>query len=270
MQGVTAKALSLPPMGKAVGALQAFFRDEMGALPGEAQRLAELAREVLQEVHGEAVGEDPEEDLCTRLQGPWAFGHLAARSLILLEICDGVKDRLVHRAFDIIPLPEEMEVFPLEDRVPGGLQEIVHWLLVRGQFTSLHFLHLLYGLFLRPDQAALGPASVVAQNLAAVVASPDQLPEEKALMALLTATSREEGAALLSAVLRSSALPPALRHRVAEACLFEGDLGVLLRDLCRRQGLLPKEGWEPVVASLDAEPSESMRRTAKDWLRSKV
>jgi hypothetical protein len=248
-------------------ALAAFLVEELGAAEEEAEALVPEARGLLRSLHGDASVDDDDVDLLMRLQEPRALGLLAARSLAMAGVGRATRLALVHRAFDIIPLPEDDEVLNLDGVVPGDLQTLLRFLLAEGEFTPLHFLHALYSLFLVPSEAAT-PAPDALPNLQAILPSAEYNEAEKVfygLLLVLALGDSMEAPRAAELLLDEPSLPGPRRCDLAlNLAAGEGIQGILRR-LAVDLGLLPSEGGPTDVPALSARPAPRVAALAARW-----
>jgi hypothetical protein len=257
------------------GRLVRHLAAELAVSKAEARTLVAPLRQAVAAYFGE-LGEPAEpavepEDLLALLRRPRLFGHFAARVLDEGDVPDGVRTRLVHRAFDLIEFPDEDVAVLTRPRTPAKLPTLVRYLQRQGEFTSYHALHLIHALYLDPEGVLDDEGEAVEDSFRRYLASDAATPRQKVLYTYLVLCA---------------ARSPRLQNRLFEAFLASPEVSDDAKaDLCR--GVLrPDEGlaafraaaWqedligdeEPaawVLAVLPGGLPEGVTRLAQGWRR---
>lgn len=216
--------------------------------------------------------DDTAEDLVVRLRDPRIFGEFAA---VLVD--EGVLPQaslraVVEHAFDLLSLPRaEHDAFAVGARAPPGLLALARYLIDAESFTVLHFLHLVYAVFL--DRSLV--ANVSRKNrfrvLEYIVAQEEfALPLRTLYVSLhLAFVPEPEAHAALRRILASDGVRTALRERLARlAAADDGGLGELRR-IAEDEGLLSATSEDPadpvVLANVPRLP-ERLRALGRRFL----
>lgn len=253
-------------MDPLVAALRADLRLDAEA----ATALAAHARRVLPDLTQSA--DDTAEDLVVRVRDPRLFGELASHLLDDATLPSATLRTVVEHVFDLLPLPRgEHDAFAVGARAPGRLLTLARCLVDADAFTVLHFLHLVYGVFLDRSLVTKAPREDRSRVLAHVAVQEEFALPLRTLYAVLHLASvkEPEAHADLRRILRSETVSTALRNRLAR--LASADDGGLeeLRAIAEDEGLLAAGSVDPadpvVLANVPRLP-ERLRAPARRWL----
>ena len=256
--------------GPVMNPLVAAFRSDLRLDADGAEALAAQAHRLLPKLAHSP--DDTDEDLVVRLRDPRIFGEFAA---VLVD--EGALPRatlraVVEHAFDLLSLPRgEHDAFAVSARAPPRLLALARYLVDVDAFTVLHFLHLVYAVFL--DRSLV--ANVSRKNRFRVlehIAAQEEfaLPLRVLYVCLhLASVPEPEAHAALCRILASDGVRTALHERLAH--LASADDGGLaeLRRIAEDEGLLTatsKHSADPVVLANVPRLPERLRAPARRWL----
>jgi len=228
------------------------FTEEFGCAAADGQRLAVLAREQRASFGG--TSEDGEEDLVVRLREPRAFGAFAGECIEEGSLAERTRVTMAGRVFDLLSLPRsEDEAFSVAMRAPPNLLVFARHLARADEFTPLHFLHLVYAIFLDRGLVAAVDADVRSGVLEDVAAA--ALPDDRvsALYVSLHLSAVEEPEAMeeLRTLLESGAVRWPFKRLVAGVVAPDVRGVAAWVQLAQDEGLLPT-GLDPQDPSIHA------------------
>lgn len=216
--------------------------------------------------------DDTAEDLVVRLRDPRIFGEFAA-VLVNEDVLPQASLRaVVEHAFDLLPLPRgEHEAFAVSARAPPRLLALAPYLVDADAFTVLHFLHLVYAVFLDRSlvtKVSRGDRSFVLRYI--VAQEEFALPLRTLYISLhLASVPEPEAHAALRRILALDGVPMALRERLARlAAADDGGLAELRR-IAEDEGLLAatsKDPADPVVLANVPRLPERLRALGRRFL----
>jgi len=216
--------------------------------------------------------DDTAEDLVVRLRDPRIFGEFAAVLVDEGALPQATLRVVVEHAFDLLPMPRgEHDAFAVGTRAPGRLFALARYLIDADGFTVLHFLHLVYAVFLDRSLVTRASRADRSRVLSHVVAQEEfALPLRTLYAALHLASVKEpEAHAELRRILRSETVSSALRDRLAR--LASADDGGLedLRAIAEDEGLLAAGSvgpTDPVVLANVPRLPERLRAPGRRFL----
>ncbi|MGQ0798237.1 MAG: hypothetical protein ACT4OI_10320 [Methanobacteriota archaeon] len=216
--------------------------------------------------------DDSTEDLVVRLRDPRLFGELAVHLLDDAALPPTALRAVVEHAFDLLPLPHgEHDAFAVGARAPGRLLGLARSLIDADAFTVLHFLHLLYAIFLDRSLVRSATRADRSRVLAHALAQDEFTVPLRTLYAALHLTSvpEPEAHAELRRLLASDRIPRDLRERLARIATAEDGGRAELTGIAKDEGLLASEAMDPtdpvVLANVPRLP-ERLRAPARRWL----
>ncbi len=221
-------------------ALAEAFRSEIPCDASTASLLASLAREHLARLGGGP--EDSDTDVTVRLRDPRVFGRFAEALLEDRRAGPAVRDAVLERVFDLLPLPRsEGELIAVESRAPPHLLTLARYLAESEGLTVLHVMHLVYAVFLDRSLVTNVPRTTRSATYRAVLGVGDANEDLRLLYACLHLAAVHEAEALseVRSTLRSRALRPSLRSALASIAGSEDGGQSSLVAVAQREGLLP-------------------------------
>ncbi len=258
-------------LSKAVtDALADSLREEIGCDLSAAQRLAARARELVPRIAGGA--DDRDEDLVHRLRDPSVFGGIVESLLEARDLTEAERISLVEHAFDLLPLPRsEGDVILVGARAPRHLLLLASFLMTRDAFSVLHFLHLVYAVFLDRSLVTNVDRAPRSSVLSRVVADAEASENLRVLYACLHLSSIPETEARveLRALLKSQPVPASTRRLLATVVAAEDGGITALAEIARAEGLLPagaKDPREPAVLANIPRMSDRLSTLGRRWL----
>ncbi len=251
-------------------ALADSLREEIGCDLSAAERLAARARELVPRIAGGA--DDRDEDLVHRLRDPSVFGGIVESLLEARDLTEAERISLVEHAFDLLPLPRsEGDVILVGARAPRHLLLLASFLMTRDAFSVLHFLHLVYAVFLDRSLVTNVDRAPRSSVLSRVVADAEASENLRVLYACLHLSSIPETEARveLRALLKSQPVPASTRRLLATVVAAEDGGITALAEIARAEGLLPagaKDPREPAVLANIPRMSDRLSTLGRRWL----
>ncbi len=257
-------------VGSVENPLAASFRAELGCDGEEAALLANAARVVV--ARELILHEDTDEDLVVRLRDPRVFGIFAESLVGDRRLRTTTRVALSEHVFDLLPLPlREGDVILVERRAPPGLLALAVVLVEAGAFTALHFLHLVYAVFLdrtlitNVDRAT---RSDLLQHILGEGEFGEPLRTFYACLHLAT-VSEPEAHREFRRLLKSRSIADSFKTPLARVTVAKDGGATELVRIAREEGLFPMDVDDvrspAVLANIPRLP-ESLRPLGRRWL----
>jgi len=216
--------------------------------------------------------EDSDEDLVVRLRDPRVFGTFAESLGGDRRLRASTRVAMAEHVFDLLSLPlREGDVFLVETRAPARLLALAVVLVEAGAFTALHFLHLVYAVFLdrtlitkvdRPTRSAL------LRHILGEVDFGERLRTFYACLHL-AAISEPEAHREFRRLFKSRSVADSFKTSLARVAVAKDGGSIELVHIAMEEGLFPMNvedvGSPAALANIPRLP-ESLRPLGRRWL----